>query len=1175
MVLLMKKRTAFFIIMIFLFASVNICVFADGELTITSNRFKTGQAYSAYSDFVRVSGGEGSYTYTCGTLPRGLSLNSETGEISGIPTVSSQVRNIPFTVKDAAGNSVTKRITMNINPRLVDFNISNYNYIYEKGGAPYKATLESRVAGINFNVYYGKASERQTEVNNAGLYPINISMDSGYRVGSVFDTDNVSHSLSYYTLNVYQNQNASISVEDANYIYETGGKYEANVTVVPSDISYEVTYRKQGETEYTSEVPTEVGMYSVLARTTDSNYAERQATGVITVGYQTVQFNSEAADSYTYNGNPQSPNVTAVGEIPEDAWQVTYRNTANDEVTNTAPTNAGTYEIIIDFKGNPYEAEISGPTTFTIDPMPVDFNMTSEHTVIQVNNNFNVTATPIDNTLITTDDYYVYIVDLEGHEFSIDVPRVNTGEFRSRVRVTNPNFALGNANELVLTVAGGCNFNVVTENSDIKYGESFNITVEAKNTVLHDYSVSLTDDKNVSYKLTEIADPDGDHTTHDGITHWTNSAPLDVGTYTVIIEHDDSEHNFIGDVTGDTTLTVGALEVNFEVTSDPEAIAENSGDKFTFDVTPSTDLIKPEDYTVVIKDESNGEHAADSTDLTFGNYTADITINSGVTNFTKGAVTSNTFRVARGLVNLTVTADPAEITYGNTFNLSVTANPKIDYKITLLDAEGKPHELTEMLNAGDYSIKAEVLDTNYAIGTVTAPALKVNPLPITFEVTGDNVEEGSAFAITAAPSSPLVDNDDYIIELINPDNHDDVHQINEILPIGEYSTRITVKNDNFTYDGSSEKILYVLKKTIDFTITADPSEITYGETFNPTITPSSEVTGYTVSLVDKDGGKHSVSETLDVGEYTVAIEYDGEDYEVGACTELTLKVNPAPITFTVTGDTEFDYAQGVKRTVDVTNEAGIGAEGYTVQYKLNGALSADAELPGEYEIVVTIINNPNYIAAPITEKLIIHDPTIMNMGNSPAAMILRYGGENAEQLLTQFGENHTIGAELNGITDERVYNDIIWNDRVNLDLDPYAVFVRKFTEFQDPGLTYTTDGSETVTVYGEIEGSDSINPKERAVYNVTYRYGDIVKTRRLVVLGSKTADANSDRYVNSIDANVIYTLIGTEPETMAEKILYYRICDLNQDGTLTQEDVNMITNRFETPINEYYPWVLK
>src|SRR3990170_363315 len=59
-------------------------------LTITTTALADGTVNLAYSQTVVASGGKAPLTWgiTAGSLPAGLSLNTSTGEISGLPTTS-------------------------------------------------------------------------------------------------------------------------------------------------------------------------------------------------------------------------------------------------------------------------------------------------------------------------------------------------------------------------------------------------------------------------------------------------------------------------------------------------------------------------------------------------------------------------------------------------------------------------------------------------------------------------------------------------------------------------------------------------------------------------------------------------------------------------------------------------------------------------------------------------------------------------------------------------------------------------------------------------------------------------------------------------------------------------------------------------------------------------------
>ncbi len=70
-------------------------------LTIETNNLPNGLVDGEYSEAVRISGGIGPYAYSfTGQLPAGLTLNANTGIISGIPTIGGYT-NVSFTVTDS------------------------------------------------------------------------------------------------------------------------------------------------------------------------------------------------------------------------------------------------------------------------------------------------------------------------------------------------------------------------------------------------------------------------------------------------------------------------------------------------------------------------------------------------------------------------------------------------------------------------------------------------------------------------------------------------------------------------------------------------------------------------------------------------------------------------------------------------------------------------------------------------------------------------------------------------------------------------------------------------------------------------------------------------------------------------------------------------------------------
>lgn len=82
----------------------------------TSSTLPTGEVSIAYSQTLEASGGSGTYTtwsITDGTLPEGLSLESETGVISGTPTTDGTAT-ITVQVTDSNGRTATKNLSITI-----------------------------------------------------------------------------------------------------------------------------------------------------------------------------------------------------------------------------------------------------------------------------------------------------------------------------------------------------------------------------------------------------------------------------------------------------------------------------------------------------------------------------------------------------------------------------------------------------------------------------------------------------------------------------------------------------------------------------------------------------------------------------------------------------------------------------------------------------------------------------------------------------------------------------------------------------------------------------------------------------------------------------------------------------------------------------------------------------
>ncbi|MFC1944869.1 cohesin domain-containing protein, partial [Chloroflexota bacterium] len=79
------------------------------QLVIVTNSLPDGKMGITYSAVVAAQGGTGNYTWSAplGSLPNGLILNSNTGEISGVPTT---IGDISFTIEATDGLFFTSKI---------------------------------------------------------------------------------------------------------------------------------------------------------------------------------------------------------------------------------------------------------------------------------------------------------------------------------------------------------------------------------------------------------------------------------------------------------------------------------------------------------------------------------------------------------------------------------------------------------------------------------------------------------------------------------------------------------------------------------------------------------------------------------------------------------------------------------------------------------------------------------------------------------------------------------------------------------------------------------------------------------------------------------------------------------------------------------------------------------
>ncbi|RZK18731.1 MAG: hypothetical protein EOO86_09395, partial [Pedobacter sp.] len=130
-------------------ASNNYAIKVIGALNLPSATLPNGVVGTTYptQTLPAVTGGTGPYSYLATNLPPGLSFNTITREITGVPSTGGTYT-ISLTARDASGNAATTgySITVTVNPPVV----ANATVC---SGSPATLTVSNLLAGVTYNWY--------------------------------------------------------------------------------------------------------------------------------------------------------------------------------------------------------------------------------------------------------------------------------------------------------------------------------------------------------------------------------------------------------------------------------------------------------------------------------------------------------------------------------------------------------------------------------------------------------------------------------------------------------------------------------------------------------------------------------------------------------------------------------------------------------------------------------------------------------------------------------------------------------------------------------------------------------------------------------------------------------------------------------------------------------------
>lgn len=317
---------------------------------------------------------------------------------------------------------------------------------------------------------------------------------------------------------------------------------------------------------------------------------------------------------------------------------------------------------------------------------------------------------------------------------------------------------------------------------------------------------------------------------------------------------------------------------------------------------------------------------------------------------------------------------------------------------------------------------------------------------------------------------------------------------------------------------------------------------------------------FSVSYTDKEG---NTVDPIEAGTYNIVVKINNDNYELGTVTPNTLVIEKKPISFEVTNNSI--VYDGQPHTATITPTENIDGSYYTVGYQSSEEVSNSVTVAGVYDIVIEFTNTNYKINDGFNAQMTILPKISMNIGNSPAAMIMKDSSKNDEWKTAALLELRTTH-KFSTYVPTNCVADIVYTpiNNVDYDLDVNTVIVNKLEDFVDPGVL-VENGTNNSTVKGSAPTPTAIN----GIYQVTYPVDSDSNTRNIIVLNNVIGDANGDGNVNAIDSNVIKSMI---PAAMTD-VRTARICNVNKDDSVNLADAEAIRNRFSSSITAYYPWL--
>ena len=484
-------------------------------------------------------------------------------------------------------------------------------------------------------------------------------------------------------------------------------------------------------------------------------------------------------------------------------------------------------------------------------------------------------------------------------------------------------------------------------------------------------------------------------------------------------------------------------------------------------------------------------------------------------------VSATNAKLTIGKKSASVTADNKSKTYGDA-DPELTAvvegtvgNDTINY--TLSRAEGN--------NVGEYVITVTLGENpNYDV-TVAGAKLTIVKKAVTLTAVDKSKTYGEADPALTATVEGVVGTDiiNYTLSRAEGNN------------VGEYAITVTLgENPNYDVTVTGAK-LTIGKKAA--TVTANNKAKTYGEV-DPALTAT------VAGTVGADTINYTLSRTEgnNVGEYAITVTLgENPNYEV-TVTNAKLTIGKKAATITAADKSKTYGEDDPELTATVEGTVGLDAINYTLS-------RAEGENVGEYDIVVTLGNNPNYDVTVKDGAFTINKKTITVKGDNQSKT---YGEADPTLTATVEGTvgtdtiNYTLSrAEGNNVGEYVITVTLGNNPNYDVTVKGGAFTINKKTITvkgdnqsktygdADPTLTYKVEGlvgSDTLT--GELAREAGENVGTYAISAGTLDAGNnyvVNFTGAEFTIGAKTVVVTANdqsKVVGANDPELTYTATG-------------------------------------------------